>query len=107
METPTALTGGDTAFYGLGLELGRYRGLRTVGHAGGDPGFAAYVERYPDQGLAMAVLCNAVNVNAFQLAKGVADIYLADVFPPPASSSPATAPPSVSLSAEQLASKVG
>ncbi|MDP9177049.1 MAG: beta-lactamase family protein [Gemmatimonadota bacterium] len=106
MQTPTVLTGGDTSSYGLGLNMGRYRGLRTIDHSGGDPGYGAYLVRYPDQGLAIAVLCNVEGVNRRMLTGRVADIYLGKFFSlPPASS--ATAPPTVSLSAEQLASKVG
>ena len=48
--------------YGFGLEIGDDHGLRTVGHGGGDPGFAAYVIRYPDRALAVAVLCNLDNI---------------------------------------------
>jgi len=43
MQTPTVLTSGDTSLYGFGLEIGEYRGLRTIGHGGGDPGYRAYV----------------------------------------------------------------
>lgn len=108
MQTPNVLTNGYASDYGFGLFVRPYRGLRTVGHAGGDPGYSAYVERYPDQGLAVAVLCNAGDgLPTTGLSRSVADIYLADVFPPSAASSAATAPPGVSLSAEQLASKVG
>ncbi len=39
MQTPTIPAGWpDGSWYGFGLEIGRYRGLRTVGHGGGDPG---------------------------------------------------------------------
>jgi CubicO group peptidase (beta-lactamase class C family) len=107
MQRPTVLTGGDTNPYGFGLEIGRYRGLRTIGHSGGDPGYSAYVVRYPDQGLAVAVLSNRDDIDAGELTQSVADIYLADVFTTPSPSSAAATPPPVSLSAEQLASKVG
>jgi CubicO group peptidase (beta-lactamase class C family) len=107
MQTPTVLTGGDTSFYGFGLIVGRYRGLREVGHGGSGPGWDLGVVRYPDKGLAVAVLCNLENISSSALLRSVADIYLADVFPTTAPSSATAAPPSVSLSAEQLASKVG
>jgi CubicO group peptidase (beta-lactamase class C family) len=81
MQTPAIPTGwSDKSSYGFGLEIGEYRGLRTIGHGGGDPGYGAYVVRYPDQGLAEAVLGNVDNINALGLTRGVADIYLADVF---------------------------
>jgi hypothetical protein len=42
MQTPIVPTGwADGSSYGMGLEIGHYRGLPTVGHAGGDPGYGA------------------------------------------------------------------
>lgn len=110
MQTPAIPTGWpDKSFYGFGLEIGQYRGLRTVGHGGGDPGYGAYVVRYPDQGFAVAVLCNLDNAGneVGALTQSVADIYLANVFPEPAASNPTVPTTHAALSHEQLASKVG
>jgi CubicO group peptidase (beta-lactamase class C family) len=101
MQTSTVLTGGDTSGYGFGLFIGRYRGLRTIGHSGGDPGYNANVVRYPDQGLAIAVLCNQEDSISTTLTRRVADFYLEKSFAATA------ALPTVALSIEQLASKVG
>jgi CubicO group peptidase (beta-lactamase class C family) len=63
MQTPAIPTGwSDGSFYGFGLEIAQYRGLRTIGHGGGDRGIAAYVVRYPEQGFAVALLCNLDNI---------------------------------------------
>ena len=97
----------DGSFYGLGLEIARYRGLRTIGHGGGDPGYRAQVVRYPDQGLAIAVLCNLEDIDPAKLAQGVADIYLADVVSTRSADGAPATPPQISLSAQQLASKAG
>jgi CubicO group peptidase (beta-lactamase class C family) len=108
MQTPVISTGwSDTSFYGLGLEIARYRGLRTVGHGGGDPGYSAFVVRYPDQGLAVAVACNLDGIDPAALTRRVADIYLSNVFPAPSADSATATPPRVSLSTEQLESKAG
>jgi len=107
MQTPTVLTGGDTSFYGFGLSIGLDRGLRTIGHGGSDPGWSANVARYPDQGLAVAVLCNLESIDADALVPSVAAIYLADVYPTPTPTVSRAVPPAVSLSSEQLASHVG
>ena len=112
MQTPAIPTGwSDGSYYGFGLEIGRYRGLRTAGHGGGDGGYAAYVVRYPDQAFAIALLCNLDNIGAnggvTALTQSVADIYLSDVFTAASASSAAAPPPRVSLSAGQLGSKVG
>jgi CubicO group peptidase (beta-lactamase class C family) len=109
MQTPTVLTSGDVSPYGFGLEIGEDHGLRTVGHGGGDPGFGAYVIRYPDRALAVAVLCNLDNIgySVGAMARSVAANYLTDIADTP-SKSVVTAPPlHVSLSGEQLASRVG
>ncbi len=108
MQQPVVATEwGDGSFYGFGLLIGEHRGLRTVGHGGGDPGISTYVLRYPDQGLAVTVLGNMDEIPAMTLTHGVADLYLADAFPaPPATNSPA-APASVSLTSEHLAELAG
>ena len=84
MQKPAIATDwGDGSFYGFGLAIGEYRGLRMVGHGGGDAGISAYVARFPDQGLAVAVLGNLDSINTIALVRGVADIYLANSFPAP------------------------
>jgi CubicO group peptidase (beta-lactamase class C family) len=82
METPPALPGGETTVYGLGLQMERHGGRRTVGHGGGDQGVSAYVVRYPDDDLAVAVLCNFDEIDSIELAHGVADLYLGAVSGP-------------------------
>src|SRR5258708_24577675 len=63
MQTPAVPTGSlDGGSYGYGLEIAAYRGLRTIGHGGGDRGIAAYVVRYPDQEFSIALLCNLDNI---------------------------------------------
>jgi CubicO group peptidase (beta-lactamase class C family) len=110
MQTPAIPTGwSDGSSYGYGLEIAQYRGLRTIGHGGGDRGIASYVVRYPEQGFAVALLCNLDNIggNVTGLTQRVADIFLSDAFSTPPMSSGTPTPTSVTLSAEQLASKVG
>ncbi len=107
MQKPVILTGwSDGSSYGFGLEIGRYRGLRTIGHGGSDPGYDAYVTRYPDQRFAVAVLCNLENVGAPRLAERVADIYLSDALSKPLAP-PAGVPPRRAVSAGPVASEVG
>ncbi len=106
MQAPTVLAGGDTSPYGFGLQIQQHRGLRTIGHGGGDPGYSAQVVRYPDQRFAVAVLCNLHEIDSVQLARDVAEIYLAHLLGSTSANNSA-APLSVSLSPEQLASKVG
>ena len=122
MQTATVLTGGQTTQSGMGFGIGNYRGARTFRTSGGDVGVATELVLYPDQKLAIAVLCNMdsvvmgglATVNPDDLTNGVADIFLDDVLEPrpaPSASAPPSAgtppPPPVSLSADELASKTG
>jgi len=109
MQKATPLSDGSTSDYGFGLQIGEDRRLRTIEHGGGDPGFAAYVIRYPDQRLAAAVLCNTEDVNATigALARDVARVFLPQTsLAGPAPASPPPVAP-VSLSAAQLEQRTG
>lgn len=112
MQTPAMSTGwAEGSAYGFGVEIGKHRGLRTVGHGGGDRGISSYVVRFPDQEFAVALLCNLDNIGetggATRLTQQVANIYLSDILGPeqPASGVGTSSP--VPFSAEQFASKVG
>jgi hypothetical protein len=110
MQTPVIPTGfPDGSSYGFGLEIGKYRGLRTVGHGGSDPGYGAYVVRYPEQGFAVAVLCNLENIGADAegLTQRVADIYLSNALAAPSVSGATVTPPRVPLSPAQTAGRAG
>ena len=109
MQMPVVLSGGDTSVYGLGLEVGQDHGLKTVGHGGGDQGVAAYVIRYPDRGLAVAVLCNLDNVGfgVGGLTRNVAAVFLPDVAPTPPAPAASAVSPGTSLSREELQGKAG
>jgi CubicO group peptidase (beta-lactamase class C family) len=95
MQTPTPLTNGDASAYGLGLSIGAYRGARLVEHNGADAGYRSYAGRFPDHGLALAVLCNAATANTTALARGVADAYLGTALAPVAA--PAQPPPAAAV----------
>jgi hypothetical protein len=82
METPGVLVNGDTTTYGFGLVNNRYRGVRAIGHGGADAGYRADVVRFPDQRLAIAVLCNAASAAPGTLSRNVADVLLGSVAGP-------------------------
>lgn len=89
MPVSAVLAGGDTTGYGLGLLTEHYRGTRLVGHGGADAGYRSYLNRFPEHGLAVAVLCNAAHANPLALIRSVADVLLGDRLvpdpePPPA-----------------------
>jgi CubicO group peptidase (beta-lactamase class C family) len=83
MLRPGRLADGRTYDFASGLFLGHYRGLSTVSHPGGSPGFHAEILRFPEQRLTVVCLCNLLTINAAELARRVAGLYLADAFPEP------------------------
>ncbi len=87
LHAPGVLANGDTLAYGLGLALARDRGLRLAEHEGRDPGFRAYLGRWIEPELAVALLCNAAALDPVALGHAVADRALGP--------RPAEPPPSV------------
>lgn len=77
LQQPISFSGQRGAGYGLGLELGARRGLRQVDHSGSTAGYQAHLATYPEQRIAVAVLCNVRSANPTLLAYAAADIFLA------------------------------
>jgi len=69
-------TDGREHDYAFGLFLGTYRGVREVSHSGTTASYQAFLARYPDQHVSVAVLCNAGEANATLFAHRMADVYL-------------------------------
>jgi CubicO group peptidase (beta-lactamase class C family) len=85
------LTDGRVTDYAAGLVVGAWRGVREISHSGATAGYRGWLARYPDQGLSVAILCNAGDANPTQLGRDVAAIYLEGALPqPPAAPAPAT-----------------
>ena len=82
MHQRGTLSSGEDLDYAFGLSLRTYRGLREVGHGGGDAGYRADFVRFPDQGYSFVALCNLRQTNPYRLALDVADIYLAEHLEP-------------------------
>ncbi len=74
-QLPGSFNDGRTHGYAFGLFVGKHEGLREVYHSGSTAGYSAFLTRFPDQNLSVAVLCN-VATNATALAHSVADQYL-------------------------------
>ena len=77
-QRPGAFSDGRAHGYALGLFVGRYKGVREVYHSGSTAGYSAFLTRFPDDHLSVAVLCNATSAQATQYAHAVADVYLGD-----------------------------
>ena len=68
----------DTVDYGLGLGVGKYKGLNLISHSGGDAGYRTFLGRFPDQNFSVIVFSNHASCDPGTLALKVADIYLKD-----------------------------
>lgn len=75
-QTPGRFSDGRTHGYALGLYVGHHKGVPQVAHSGSTAGYRAYLARYPDQRLSVAVLCNVGSAAAGDYAHAVADLYL-------------------------------
>ncbi|MBY8822915.1 serine hydrolase domain-containing protein [Sphingomonas colocasiae] len=91
LETRAMLRSGQEVNYARGLIVGEYRGYREVAHPGATAGYTAWLGRYPQAGLSIALLCNAADIDATGLAHGIANLFL----PPIPSSVASSARPSV------------
>jgi CubicO group peptidase (beta-lactamase class C family) len=95
MLTNARLANGDTVNYGLGLALVRDRGFDVAEHEGRDPGFRAYLGRWLERKLTVALLCNSTALNPVGLGHDVAGLALG---PRPAVASASTPPPAATPS---------
>jgi len=106
------LNSGEELDYAFGLVHGKYKGLKTIDHGGGDAGYRSDMTRFPDQHFSVAVLCNAAETSPSDLARQVADVYLEKEIQAAAPvAKPASAPPAagadVVLTEAQLARFAG
>ena len=103
MHQRGVLNNGEQIDYAFGLNIGEYRGLKTVGHSGSWRGFRSHLMRFPDQRFGVVILCNLDTFNPLSLAEKVADLYLADILAPVETSEPEKATePDESIKSEPL-----
>ena len=76
IQETTTLANGAQVSYAYGLVHGTHRGRRTVGHGGTDAGYRSEFLRFPEEDLAVAVLCNVRTTDPARLARDVADVVL-------------------------------
>ncbi|MGL1893400.1 MAG: beta-lactamase family protein [Spirochaetaceae bacterium] len=82
MNKPATLNNGETTNFALGQFTGKYNGLNTIQHGGGDAGYRSFLIRFPDQDLSIIVLSNLASANPWDIAYDIAYIYLKDEFIP-------------------------
>ncbi len=76
MHRRGALNDGSEIVYAGGLRHGELGGVRSVTHTGSTAGYRAFLGRYPEQGLSVAMLCNASNVPTGGTGNRIAAAYL-------------------------------
>ncbi|MGB8582929.1 MAG: serine hydrolase domain-containing protein [Candidatus Sulfotelmatobacter sp.] len=85
LQTPGVLNNGNKISYAMGLDLGNYRGLPIVDHSGALFGYRTELLRFPEQKFSVICLCNVSDAVPENIARKVADLYLADQLHPGAS----------------------
>jgi len=78
MHQQGRLSDGSQIVYAGGLRVEEFAGVPSVTHTGSTAGYRAFVGRYPDQGLAVAMLCNVTNVSTGGTGGRIARIFLGD-----------------------------
>ncbi len=104
MHRQGILNAGRTISYASGLRVGEYKGLREVQHSGRTAAYQGFLTRFPDEGVAVAVMCNTTRANSGGLARSVAEIFLGDAVVE--AGTPVT-PATIDVAPEDLAALAG
>ncbi|MGH7446476.1 MAG: serine hydrolase domain-containing protein, partial [Longimicrobiales bacterium] len=78
MHERGVLNSGRTIEYAAGLFVDSLGDVPEISHTGSTSGYRAFLARYPDRRLGIAVLCNAGNVNPGQVGRSVARLLLGE-----------------------------
>ncbi|HKV11700.1 MAG TPA: serine hydrolase domain-containing protein, partial [Thermoanaerobaculia bacterium] len=98
------LNDGREIEYAGGLFIGTYEGLQEISHDGATAGYRAFLGRFPEQQLSVAVLCNlGGETDPSGFAHRTADLFLTGK--KPAAAAPSV--PTIELPAEEISSKAG
>lgn len=76
LQERATLSNGQRITYARGLIVNEYKGAATVSHSGATGGYRAWLERFPESSLSIAVLCNSSNINPGEIARKLADAAL-------------------------------
>ncbi|HYQ85524.1 MAG TPA: serine hydrolase domain-containing protein, partial [Rubrobacter sp.] len=96
------LTDGREIEYARGLFVLTWKGIPEVSHGGATAGYRAFLARYPEQKISLAVLCNAAEADPGDLAHRTIDLFLAG-----RTKAPAPTPTAVAIASEVLAARAG
>jgi CubicO group peptidase (beta-lactamase class C family) len=79
MHEQGVLNDGETIAYAAGLVIGDRDGVPQVSHTGATSGYRAFLGRYPEQDLSVALLCNVGSVNPGTVGGQVVDLLLEEL----------------------------
>lgn len=105
--TTGKLNNGEKIDYAFGLVVGEYKGLRIVEHGGAFVGYRAMTMRFPDQRFSVVMQCNLGTMNPSNLARRIADIYLADQMKTETAIAPKPEPKFIEVTERELNEKTG
>jgi CubicO group peptidase (beta-lactamase class C family) len=98
------LNNGSEIPYARGISIEEYKGLKMVGHSGGDAGFRSDVIYFPGEKFGVAVFSNLSSFAPGALTRQIADIYLASKLKQPEAPAAGAkpAPKEISLPAKSM-----
>jgi len=76
LQERATLNDGRRIPYARGLTVSRYRDQHSVSHSGSTGGYRAWLERLPQTGLSIAVLCNSADLTPTAIGRQFADSQL-------------------------------
>jgi CubicO group peptidase (beta-lactamase class C family) len=74
-----SLNDGRKLTYAFGLNIGKHKGWKQIGHGGGDAGFRTFACRFPEKKLGIVVFSNSGLTNPLGLTNQVADVLIRDI----------------------------
>lgn len=83
LQTRSKLSDGREISYGRGLYVVSFNGHREISHSGATAAYRAWLARYPQNGLSVAILCNAGDANVVELGHSIAGLFIPQSVTPP------------------------
>jgi CubicO group peptidase (beta-lactamase class C family) len=76
MHEQGVLNDGSRISYAAGLQIGTRNGTAEVSHTGATGGYRAFLARYPERALTVALLCNVATASPGGLGGAIADVLI-------------------------------
>lgn len=103
MHERGVLNSGRAIHYASGIRYGSAHGQQTIGHTGATSGYRAFLSRFMEEDLSVAMLCNVTGVSTSGMGNAVAGLFLRD----PADPDEPAEPEGVNVSRDRLEQLAG